>query len=178
MPHSSSLKLNHVPAEEEEVCWMEKEALVKEVEEEEAVTIQKQVEVEAVTVKEEKDVSAKEEGDSFRVNKEGDDDVSVNEEEGEVTVTSENEEEETGYLGPVSQAHLKASDGSNDDGALINTISTTVLTTRESHNASSIVPPVIPWTPSLCAVKDVRVCVLKVAPILLSFQHICCLSNL
>ncbi|XP_042166810.1 uncharacterized protein LOC121841597 isoform X2 [Oncorhynchus tshawytscha] len=157
MPHSSSLKLNPVPAEEEAVIWMEKEALVKEVEEEEAVTIQKQVEVEAVTVKEEKDVSVKEEGDSFRVNKEGDDDVSVNKEEGEVTVTSENEEEEeTGYLGPVSQAHLKASDGSNDEGALINTISTTVLTTRESHNASSIVPPVIPWTPSLCAVKDER----------------------
>uniref|UniRef100_A0AAZ3PW00 C2H2-type domain-containing protein n=1 Tax=Oncorhynchus tshawytscha TaxID=74940 RepID=A0AAZ3PW00_ONCTS len=118
----SSLKLNPVPAEEEAVIWMEKEALVKEVEEEEAVTIQKQVEVEAVTVKEEKDVSVKEEGDSFRVNKEGDDDVSVNKEEGEVTVTSENEEEEeTGYLGPVSQAHLKASDGSNDEGALINT---------------------------------------------------------
>ncbi|XP_042170847.1 gastrula zinc finger protein xFG20-1-like [Oncorhynchus tshawytscha] len=124
MPQSSSLKLNHVPDEEEEVCWMEKEALVKE---EEAVTIQKQVEVEAVTVKEEKDVTVKEVGDSFRVNKEGDDDVPVNEEEGEVTVTSENEEEEeTGYLGPVSQAHLKASDGSNDEGALINT--------REQHH--------------------------------------------
>jgi hypothetical protein len=101
-------------------CWMEKEALV----EEEAVTIQKQVEVEAVTVKEEeKEVSVKEEEDSFIV-KEGDGDVSVKEEEeeeGEVTVTSENEEEEeTGYQGPVSQAHLKASDGSNDEPALIN----------------------------------------------------------
>ncbi|XP_031675492.1 zinc finger and SCAN domain-containing protein 2-like [Oncorhynchus kisutch] len=99
-------------------CWMEKDALV----EEEAVTIQKQVEVEAVTVKEEeKEVSVKEEEDSFRV-KEEDGDVSVKEEEGEVTVISENEEEEeTGYLGPVSQAHLKASDGSNDEGALLNT---------------------------------------------------------
>ncbi|XP_070289944.1 zinc finger protein 771-like isoform X3 [Salvelinus sp. IW2-2015] len=44
MPHSSSLKLNPDPAEEEEVCWMEKETLVKEEEEEEPVTIQKQVE--------------------------------------------------------------------------------------------------------------------------------------
>ena len=103
---------------------MEKDALVKE---EEAVTIQKQVEVEAVTVKEEeKEVSVKEEEDSFIV-KEEDGYVSVKEEEeeeeeeGEVTVTSENEEEEeTGYQGPVSQAHLKASDGSNDEPALIN----------------------------------------------------------
>ena len=39
-----------------------------------------------------------------------------------MTVTSKNEEEEeTGYLGPVSQTHLKASDGSNDERALINT---------------------------------------------------------
>jgi hypothetical protein len=98
-------------------CWMEEEALV----EEEAVTIQKQVEVEAVTVKdEEKEVSVKEE-DSFRVKEDGD--VSVKEkEEGEVTVTSKNEEEEeTGCLGPVSQTHLKASDCSNDEPALINT---------------------------------------------------------
>ncbi|XP_052368285.1 rho GTPase-activating protein gacV-like [Oncorhynchus keta] len=124
MPHSSSLKLNPflIMKKRWSACWMEKDALV----EEEAVTIQKQVEVEAVTVKEEeKEVSVKEEEDSFIV-KEGDGDVSVKEEEeeeeeGEVTVTSENEEEEeTGYQGPVSQAHLKASDGSNDEPALIN----------------------------------------------------------
>ncbi|XP_070289943.1 uncharacterized protein [Salvelinus sp. IW2-2015] len=80
MPHSSSLKLNPDPAEEEEVCWMEKETLVKEEEEEEPVTIQKQVEGEAVTVKEEeKYVSVKEEEDAFRVKE--DDEVSVKEEE-------------------------------------------------------------------------------------------------
>jgi hypothetical protein len=119
MPHSSSLKLNHVPAEEEAVCCMEKETLVKEVEEEETVTIQKQVEVEAVTVNEEEnDVSVKEEEDDDVSVKEDDED----EEEGEVTVSSNNEEEEeTGYLGPVSQTHLKVSDGSNDEPALINT---------------------------------------------------------
>jgi hypothetical protein len=109
MLHSSSLKLNPVPAEEEEVCWMEKEALVKE---EEAVTIQKQVEGEAVTVKEE-------EKDTSRV-KDEDEDVSVKE---EMTVTSKNdvEEEGTGYLGPVSQGYLKASNGFKDEWALINT---------------------------------------------------------
>ncbi|XP_070297157.1 zinc finger protein 771-like [Salvelinus sp. IW2-2015] len=143
MPHSSSLKLNPVPAEEEGVCWMEKEALVKEEGEEEAVTIQKQVEGEAVTVKEEeKDVTEKEEEDAFRVKeedviiqkqvegeavtvkeeekdvsvKEEDDEVSVKEEEVEMTVTSKNEEEEeTGYLVPVSQTHLKTSNGSNGE---------------------------------------------------------------
>uniref|UniRef100_A0A4W5M4K1 C2H2-type domain-containing protein n=1 Tax=Hucho hucho TaxID=62062 RepID=A0A4W5M4K1_9TELE len=112
------------PAKEEEVCWTEKEALVKE---EEDVTIQKQVEGEAVTVKEEEDVSVKEEEDAFRVKeedvtvkeeKEEDAVFGVKEEEGEMTVTSKNEEEEedeTGYLGPVSQTHLKASNGSNDE---------------------------------------------------------------
>ncbi|KAM9490869.1 uncharacterized protein ACWYII_003314 isoform 2-T4 [Salvelinus alpinus] len=83
---------------------MEKVALVKEEQEEETVTIQKQVEGEAVTVKEEeKDVTEEEE-----------DDVSVKE-EGDMTVTSKNEEDKTGYLVPVSQTHLQASDGSNDE---------------------------------------------------------------
>uniref|UniRef100_A0A674DXB8 C2H2-type domain-containing protein n=1 Tax=Salmo trutta TaxID=8032 RepID=A0A674DXB8_SALTR len=43
--------------------------------------------------------------------------------EGEaVTVKEEEEEEEeTGYLGPVFQTHVKASNGSNDERALINT---------------------------------------------------------
>ena len=45
------------PAEEEVVCWTEKEALVKEEAEERDVTIQKQVEGESVTVKEEEDAS-------------------------------------------------------------------------------------------------------------------------
>ncbi|XP_036795732.1 histone acetyltransferase KAT6B-like isoform X2 [Oncorhynchus mykiss] len=105
------------PDKEEDVCWTEKEGLVKEEGEEEAVTIQKQVEGEVVTVKEEED--------SFRVKEE--EDVTVKEEkeenavfgvkEGEMTVTlkKEEEEEETGYLGPVSQTHLKVSDGSNDE---------------------------------------------------------------
>uniref|UniRef100_A0A674ADB4 C2H2-type domain-containing protein n=1 Tax=Salmo trutta TaxID=8032 RepID=A0A674ADB4_SALTR len=113
------------PAKEEEACWTEKEALVKE--EEKDVTIRKQVEGEVVTVKEEeKDVSVKEEEDAFRVKEE--EDVTVQEEEaavfgvkegeGEMTVTSKKEveeEEETGYLGPVSQTHLKASNGSNGE---------------------------------------------------------------
>ncbi|XP_042170174.1 proline-, glutamic acid- and leucine-rich protein 1-like [Oncorhynchus tshawytscha] len=81
--------LSYSPADkEEEVCWTDKEGLwlnvvVKEEEEEEAVTIQKQVEGEAVTVKEEeKDVSVKEEEDAG--------------EEGEMTVTlKEDDEEET-----------------------------------------------------------------------------------
>ncbi|XP_031676155.1 zinc finger protein 391-like [Oncorhynchus kisutch] len=114
------------PVKEEEVCWTEEEALVKE--EEKDVTIEKQVEGEAATVKEEeKDVSVKEEEDSFRVKEEEDVTVKeeedavfgVKEEEREMTVTSkkeeEEEEEETGYLGPVSQSHLKASNGSNDE---------------------------------------------------------------
>ncbi|XP_055767336.1 uncharacterized protein LOC129842730 isoform X2 [Salvelinus fontinalis] len=91
------------PATEEEVCWTEKEVLVKEEDEEEAVSIQKQVEV--VTVKEEeKDVSVKEEEDAFRVKEEEDVTVKGEEdavfgvkEEKEITVTLE-EEEEVGDL--------------------------------------------------------------------------------
>nr|XP_023998740.1 cilia- and flagella-associated protein 251-like [Salvelinus alpinus] len=111
------------PAIEEVVCWMEKEALIKEEEEEKDVTIQKQVEGEAVTGKEEeKDVTVKEE--VFRVKEEEDVTVKdeedsvfeVKEEEDEITVTSEEEEEEeTGYLGPISQTQFKASSGSNDE---------------------------------------------------------------
>ncbi|XP_071216440.1 uncharacterized protein [Salvelinus alpinus] len=93
------------PAKEEGVCWTEKEAFVKEEDEEEAVSIQKQVEGEAVTVKEEeKDVSVKEEEDEFRVKEEevtvkGEEDAvfGVKGEEGEMTVTLE-EEEEVGDL--------------------------------------------------------------------------------
>nr|XP_046189415.1 uncharacterized protein LOC124018190 isoform X4 [Oncorhynchus gorbuscha] len=84
---------------EEEVCWTEKEALVKE----EDVTIRKQVEGEAVTVKEE-------EKDAFRVKEEEDvtvkeEDVvfGVKEEEGKMTVTLE-EEEEVGDLFNTSAA--------------------------------------------------------------------------
>ncbi|XP_042166816.1 zinc finger protein 771-like [Oncorhynchus tshawytscha] len=99
------------PAKEEEVCWTEKEALVKEEAEEEAVTIQKQVEGEVVTVKEEeKDVTEK---DTFRVKEEVDVTVKEKEdamkedenvfgmkdEEGEIIVTlEEDEEEKTGEL--------------------------------------------------------------------------------
>ena len=105
---------------------------VKKEDEEGDVTIEKQVEGEAVTVKEEeKDVSVKEEEDAFRVKEEEDVTVKeeeeeekedavygVKEEEEEMTVTSkkeEEEEEETGYLGPVSQSHLNASSGSNNE---------------------------------------------------------------
>nr|XP_046196907.1 cilia- and flagella-associated protein 251-like [Oncorhynchus gorbuscha] len=121
------------PDEEEEVCWTEKEGLVKE--EEEAVTVKIEVEGEAVIVKEEeKDITVKEEEDSFRVKEE--EDVTVKEEEEDsfrvkeeedVTVKEEEEEredavygvkedEETGYLGPVSQSYLKASRHGSTDG--------------------------------------------------------------
>ena len=77
------------PVKEEGVCWTEKEALVKE-EEEEAVKIQKQVEGEAITVKEE-------EKDTFRV--EDEDLFGMKDEEQEITVTlEEDEEEKTGDL--------------------------------------------------------------------------------
>ncbi|XP_055768984.1 tigger transposable element-derived protein 1-like [Salvelinus fontinalis] len=111
-----------LPAEEETVCWTEKEALIKEEEEEKDVTIQKQVEGEAVTGKEEEeDVTVKEE--AFRVKEEEgvtvkDEEDSVFEvkaEEGGITVSSEEEEEETGYLGPISQTQFKASSGSKDE---------------------------------------------------------------
>ena len=70
-------------------------------------TVKQEVEGEAVTVKEEKD--------AFRVKEEEDVTVKGEEDavyglkkEGEMTVTSkkEEEEEETGYLGPVSQTPL------------------------------------------------------------------------
>ncbi|XP_055762234.1 X-linked retinitis pigmentosa GTPase regulator-interacting protein 1-like isoform X2 [Salvelinus fontinalis] len=93
--------LSYSPDKEDEVCWTEKETLVKEEEEERDVTIQKQVEGEVVTVKEEeKDVTVKEEEDAFRVKEEEDftvkleeDAFSVKEEE-DVTVKEEEEENE------------------------------------------------------------------------------------
>ncbi|XP_071211555.1 uncharacterized protein PF3D7_1120000-like isoform X4 [Salvelinus alpinus] len=101
--------LSYSSPAKDNICWMEKEALiflVKEEKEEEDVTVKQEVEDEAVTVKEEeKDVKVKEEKEK------GDDAViGVKEEEGEMTVTSKKEnEEETGCLRPVSQTHLKAS---------------------------------------------------------------------
>ncbi|KAM9428871.1 uncharacterized protein ACWYII_019735 isoform 3-T3 [Salvelinus alpinus] len=103
------------PAKDEAVCWTEKEALVKEEEEEVAITIQKQVEGEAVTVKEEEkdafrvkeeeeDVTVKEEEEDavFGVEdevKEDEDVFGMKDEEGEITVTlEEDEEEKTGDL--------------------------------------------------------------------------------
>jgi hypothetical protein len=100
--------LRYSPVKEDEVCWTEKEE-----EEEKDVTIQKQVECEAVTVKKEKDVSVKEEVGTLRVKEEAEENAvfGVKEEEGEMTATSKmEEEEETEYLGPVSQMHLKASE--------------------------------------------------------------------
>jgi hypothetical protein len=94
------------------LCWTEKEALVKE-EEEEAVKIQKQVDGEAVTVKdeeedafrvkEEEDVTVKEEEDAvFGIEaevKEDEDVFGMKDEEGEIIVTlEEDEEEKTGDL--------------------------------------------------------------------------------
>jgi hypothetical protein len=119
---------SYSPAKEEEICWTE---------EEEDVTVKQEVEGEAVTSKEEldafrvkeEDVTVKEEED-VTVQGEEDSGFAVKEEECEMTVPSKKEEEETGYLGPVSQTHLKASNGSNDElshkvvlrnGSLINT---------------------------------------------------------
>ncbi|KAM9490755.1 uncharacterized protein ACWYII_003256 isoform 5-T5 [Salvelinus alpinus] len=130
--------LSYSLVNEEEVCWTEEEALVKEEKEEKDITVKQEVAGEAVTVKEEeKDVTVKEEEDAFRVKededvtvKEGEEEkeedavFGVKEEEGEMTVTLKKEveeEEETGFLDSVSQTHLKASNGSNDERALVNT---------------------------------------------------------
>jgi hypothetical protein len=67
------------PVKEENICWTEKEALVKE----EADTIQEQVEGGAVKEVEE---------DAFRV--EDEDLFGMKDEEGEITVTLEEDEEE------------------------------------------------------------------------------------
>ncbi|XP_070296211.1 gelsolin-related protein of 125 kDa-like [Salvelinus sp. IW2-2015] len=122
--------LSYSLVNEEEVCWTEIEALVKEEKEENDITVKQEVEGEAVTVKEE-------EKDAFRLKEEEDVTVEeeeeekeedavfgVKEEEGEMTVTLKKEmeeEEETGFLGSVSQTHFKASNGSNDELALVNT---------------------------------------------------------
>eukprot|EP00063_Salmo_salar_P011255 XP_013986090.1 PREDICTED: uncharacterized protein LOC106564492 isoform X3 [Salmo salar] len=95
---SSTMSSRYFPRSEEEVCWTEKEVLVKEEKEEEDVTVKKEVEGEAVTVKEEeKDVkdeefTVKEEEESLRVKEE--DAVIGMKEKGEITVTLE----ETGAL--------------------------------------------------------------------------------
>ncbi|XP_064815619.1 cilia- and flagella-associated protein 251-like isoform X3 [Oncorhynchus masou masou] len=109
--------LSYSSPDKEEVYWTEKEALVKEEEEEKYVTIQKQIEGETGTVKEEeKDVSVKEEEDAFRVKEEEDVTVKeeeeereedavfgVKEEEDEMTVTLK--EEETGDLIKTRENH-------------------------------------------------------------------------
>ncbi|XP_055772068.1 proline-, glutamic acid- and leucine-rich protein 1-like isoform X3 [Salvelinus fontinalis] len=126
--------LSYSLVNEEKDCWTEKEALVKEENEEKDITVKQEVEGEAVTVKEEdKDVSVKEEEDAFRLKekedvtvkeeeKEEDAVYGVKEEEGEMTVSLKKEveeEEETGFLDLVSQTHLN--NGSNDERALVNT---------------------------------------------------------
>ncbi|XP_055769889.1 chemotaxis regulatory protein ChePep-like [Salvelinus fontinalis] len=77
------------PATEEDVCWTEKEVLVKE----EAVTIQKQVEGEAVTVKEEEDAFRVKEEEDVTV-KEEEEDAVFGVKEGEITVTLKEEKKE------------------------------------------------------------------------------------
>jgi hypothetical protein len=126
--------LSYSPAKVHDIFWTEKEALVKEkeeeavrvkqdegVKEEEDITVKQEVEDEAVTMKEEKYVTVKDEEDRFRVKEEdvtvkeeeeekGDEAVFGVKEEGEITVTSKREnEEETRCLRAVSQTHLKAS---------------------------------------------------------------------
>ncbi|XP_064816138.1 neurofilament medium polypeptide-like isoform X2 [Oncorhynchus masou masou] len=95
-------------AKEEQVCWTEKKALVKEEEGEEAVTVKKD---EAVILKEEEAFRVKEEDVNVKEDYEEEEDavfgvkgeeeamiVTVKEEEGEITVTLEEEEEQTGDL--------------------------------------------------------------------------------
>ncbi|XP_045546527.1 zinc finger and SCAN domain-containing protein 21-like isoform X2 [Salmo salar] len=102
---SSTMSSRYFPRSEEEVCWTEKEVLVKEEKEEEDVTVKKEVEGEAVTVKEEeKDVkdeefTVKEEEESLRVKEE--DAVIGMKEKGEITVTLE----ETGDLINTRERH-------------------------------------------------------------------------
>ncbi|XP_036804540.1 X-linked retinitis pigmentosa GTPase regulator-interacting protein 1-like isoform X2 [Oncorhynchus mykiss] len=116
-----SLLKYSLPAEEE-VCWTEKDAPVKEEEEEEAVTIQKQVEGEAVTVKEEvkgEAVTAKEEEGAFKVKEEEDEEVTVTvkeedydfgveEEDKDITVTLEEEEAEEEKTGDLINSNTTA----------------------------------------------------------------------
>ena len=83
--------------------------------EEEDITVNQEIESEAVTVKEEEDAFSLKEEEDVTVKGEEDAVYGVKE---EMTVTSkkeEGEEEEPGYLGPVSQTHLKASNGSNEE---------------------------------------------------------------
>jgi hypothetical protein len=80
--------------------------------EEEDITVKQEVEGEAVTVKEEEDAFRVKEEEDVTVKGEEDAVYGVKEEEVEMTYI---EKEETGYLGPVSQTHLKASNGSNDE---------------------------------------------------------------
>ena len=83
---------------------------------EEDITVKQEVEGEAVTVEEEEDEFRVKEEEDVTVKGEEDAVYGVKE-EGEITVTSkkeEEEEEEPGNLVPVSQTHLKASNGSND----------------------------------------------------------------
>ena len=81
--------------------------------EDEDITVKQEVEGEAVTVKEEKDAFRVKEEEDVTVKEEEDAVYGVKEEEGEMTATSI--EEETGHLGPVSQTHLKTSNGSNGE---------------------------------------------------------------
>ncbi|XP_052331205.1 uncharacterized protein LOC118399310 isoform X2 [Oncorhynchus keta] len=119
--------LSYSPTIKEEVCWTEKE--------------------DAVRVKEEeKEFTVKEEGDAVRVKveeQEEDGVVGVKEENRKMTVTSKKEEEETGYLGSVSQSGLKASYGSNDEVSLKMRLGKSAqINTRErlDYHGSSVEP--------------------------------------
>jgi hypothetical protein len=103
----------------------DKDITVKQEVESGAVTVKEEKDEEDITIKQEVDSGAftvKEEEDAFRVKEEGgvtvkeEDAVYGAKEEGEETVISKKEEEEEpGYLRPVSQTHLKASNGSNEE---------------------------------------------------------------
>ncbi|XP_064825411.1 uncharacterized protein LOC135542408 isoform X1 [Oncorhynchus masou masou] len=142
--------LSFSPPSKEEVCWTEKEGLVKE---EEAVTIQEQVEGEVVTVKEE-------EKDAFRVKEE--EDVTVKEEENvtvkedeDVTVKEEEEDAVFGVEDEVKEDEdvfgMKDEEGEitvtleeeeeEKTGDLINTSKYMTLTPYGSPQCQGVHPP-------------------------------------
>ncbi|XP_052359655.1 uncharacterized protein LOC127919838 isoform X2 [Oncorhynchus keta] len=91
--------------------------------EEKDITVNQEVESGAFTVKEEEDAFRVKDEEDITVKQEVESGVKeedvvygVKEEGEEITFTSKKEEEEEpGYLGPVSQTHLKASNGSNEE---------------------------------------------------------------
>ncbi|XP_070957364.1 uncharacterized protein [Oncorhynchus clarkii lewisi] len=113
--------------------------------EEEDITVKQEVESEAVTVKEEED--------AFRVKEE------------DVTVKGE---EEPGYLGPVFQTHLKASNGSKDEFSHKTVLRnrSPINTRLETTAAILLLPYLFNEDPSGLYVRD------KISPLFTPLLHI------